>query len=73
MSQISDREKDIEKYIKENPDCKQGSTHKERYKGKLIEFPVFRIPIELLTYNLENGRFAADLLAIEAQEKRRNH
>ncbi len=71
MSQISDREKEIEKYIKENPDCKQGSTHKERYKGKLIEFPVFRIPIELLTYNLENGRFAADLLAIEAQEKRK--
>lgn len=37
------------------------------YRGRLVPLTIYRIPLEFLTYNLENGRFAADKLAKEAR------
>lgn len=71
MSIESDKEIRLRKYIKENDDCLTGGRFQTEYKGQLIPCEIYRIPIELLTYNLENGRFAADKLAEEARLKRR--
>ncbi|MDV4343778.1 hypothetical protein HL657_11485 [Methanoculleus sp. YWC-01] len=39
--------------------------------GKRQELNVIRLPLRLLTYNIRNGRFAAELLELEASEGRR--
>lgn len=69
--QISDRQKAIEKYIKDNPECKIEQILRVEFKGEIKSLPVYRIPVKFLTYNLENGRFAADLFAEEAKQKRK--
>jgi len=71
MSLESDKEIRLKKYIEENNDCKTGNFFKTEYKGELIPLEIHRLPIDLLTYNLENGRFAADKLAEEARLKRK--
>jgi len=63
----SDKEAKIRKYIKENGECKTKRVLQIEYRGQLLDLPIFKIPIELLTYNLENGRFAADKLNEESQ------
>ena len=71
MSIESDKEAKILKFIKENEDCNTGGRFQTEYRGRLIPLEIYRLPIDLLTYNLENGRFAADKLAKEAELKRK--
>ena len=70
MSVESDKEAKIKKYIEEN-NCETGRNFQIEYRGSLINLSVYKIPIELLTYNLENGRFAADKLDEEAKLDRK--
>lgn len=70
MSLESDKEARLKKYIEENNNCKTGNFFKTEYQGELIPLEIYRLPINLLTYNLENGRFAADKLAEEARLNR---
>jgi len=50
----------IEKYITENPNCKQLEVVPLILKGQKKKIQVYRLPIELLYYNIRNGRFAAE-------------
>ena len=50
----------IDKYIKENPECEQRQVVPIVLKEERKEIPVYRLPIELLYYNIRNGRFAAE-------------
>ena len=50
----------IDKYIKENPECEQRLVVPIVLKEERKEIPVYRLPIELLYYNIRNGRFAAE-------------
>jgi hypothetical protein len=50
----------IEKYITENPKQKLPDIVPLILKGQKKKVAVFRLPIELLYYNIRNGRFAAE-------------
>jgi hypothetical protein len=67
MALESDKEARLNKYINDNEDCSIGRHLQIEYKGKLLHRQIYRLPIDLLTYNLENGRFAADKLEEEAR------
>lgn len=41
------------------------------YKGERHEHMIYKVPIDLLIFNIGNGRFAAELLAKEASLKRK--
>jgi hypothetical protein len=58
-------------YIKDFEDtCKLNYTERVRIQDKMIEIPVFRIPLECLYYNVANGRFAKEYLKIKKQLRR---
>ena len=54
----------IDKYIKENPECEQRQVVPIVLKEERKEIPVYRLPIELLYYNIRNGRFAAEFKSL---------
>lgn len=72
MSIKSQREKVIKTYIDETVNCSTGRTKRLEIEGKVEELTIYRLPIDkLLVFNIENGRFAADLYTIEKKEKRK--
>jgi len=54
----------IDKYIKENPKCKQQEVIPLILQGQKKKIVVYRLPIELLYYNIRNGRFAAEYASL---------
>jgi len=60
----------IEKYIRENPDCVLHKTHTVLLQGRNVDLPVYRFPINLLYFNIKNGRFAAEYIELRKKEGR---
>ena len=54
----------IDKYIKENPKSKQQEVVPLILQGQKKKIIVYRLPIELLYYNIRNGRFAAEYASL---------
>lgn len=54
--------KKIDAYIQDFPKCKLTYHERVRIQDKMTNLPVYRLPISLLFYNVENGRFAAEYL-----------
>ena len=54
----------IDKYIKENLNCKQQEVVPLILQGQKKKVIVYRLPIELLYYNIRNGRFAAEYASL---------
>jgi hypothetical protein len=72
MKITSARAKEIEAYISDNPN--QEEKHQRvpvQVSGRIEYLHVYRIPLELLVFNIRNGRFAAELIAKEAELKRK--
>lgn len=62
----SQNAKKIDSYIsdyKEQADL--NDTEKVRIQGKLTKIPIYRLPIDYLFYNVENGRFAKEYLKLK--------
>ncbi|MBT4327855.1 MAG: hypothetical protein HOD60_13275, partial [Candidatus Nitrosopelagicus sp.] len=55
----------IDQYIADNPDAKLAKTHSVIIKGKSRDVQVYKIPLNLLFYNIKNGRFAAEYLELK--------
>jgi len=66
----SQYEQRITAHIESNPRCNTGRIQRIEIEGKLEELPIYRLPIKLLVFNVENGRFAADLNNLELKFKR---
>ena len=54
-----DNKKRIDEYIANN-NCEEKDSIPVILKGEKERLPVYRLPIELLYYNIRNGRFAAE-------------
>lgn len=52
--------KNIDDYIKNNPECRLRKTVPLTLQGKRIDLDVYRLPLNLTCYNIKNGRFAAE-------------
>lgn len=50
----------IDRYIKEHPDAETGEHFPISLKGKKQSLVVYRLPADVLFYNIKNGRFAAE-------------
>jgi len=61
MPVISKRAQAIDAYIAANKKCKVNDSWPMEFGGKIDYQPVYRIPIKLLCYNLNNGRYAMEL------------
>ena len=57
--------KKIDDYITQNPDAKLPKTHSVIIKGENKDIQVYKIPLNLLFYNIKNGRFAAEYLELK--------
>ena len=55
----------IDQYIVQNPDAKLQKTHSVIIKGQNRDIQVYKIPLDLLFYNIKNGRFAAEYLELK--------
>ncbi len=71
MTINSTYEQRIEAYIKSNPTCVRDRIQRIEIEGQIQDLPVYRLPIKLLIFNVENGRFAADLEMLEASRRRK--
>lgn len=60
MSINMDNKTRIEKYITDHPNTKLKVEFPLSMKGKKINLSVYRLPIDLLFYNIRNGRFTAE-------------
>lgn len=69
----SQNAKKIDSYINSHPECKDSIPDKISIQDKNTIVPVYRIPINLLFYNVENGRFAAEYLQLKKKLKRELH
>src|SRR5439155_16118188 len=68
---VSKYEVAIERRIDQNHGARLQRREPFELNGKPQELEVFRLPIDLLRYNIRNGRFAAELKEREAQLSRR--
>lgn len=62
MITSEDNAQKIQKYILEHPSCALPKRESVIIKGQNQEIPVYEIPLDLLYYNIKNGRFAAQYL-----------
>ena len=62
--------KKIDEYIQNHPECKLTRTRDVILQGKRADLPVYRIPINLLFYNIKNGRFASEYDELKVKEGR---
>ena len=58
--EFSDNIKTIENYIDSHQECKLNGIRIEFLKGERKELSVYKLPRELIFYNIENGRFAKE-------------
>ena len=63
-----DKEKRIDDYISEHPDCELKDYEPVFVRGKKKILSVYRLPTEFLYYNIHNGRFAAEYREIIRKE-----
>lgn len=71
MSVKSEHEQRIKAYIDSNPASKMDRVERIEVEGQVQDLPVYRLPIKLLAFNIENGRFTADLLTLETGLRRK--
>lgn len=62
MISSEENAKKIQMYIEQHPSCELPKRKSVTIKGKNQEIPVYKIPLDLLYYNIKNGRFAAQYL-----------
>jgi hypothetical protein len=67
----SQREVEIDAYIKANPSAEEPQGLPLNLHGQLTKQPIYRLPTRLLVFNIANGRFAAEALEAEKRLKRR--
>jgi len=65
------REIKIDAYLKQHEDAKLEGFHSVVIKGEVKRLEIYRLPIDLLIFNIGNGRFASELLAEERKLKRK--
>jgi len=65
--------KKIDAYIRDFPQCKLDYPERVRIQDQITSIPVYRIPLDSLYYNVENGRFAAEYLAKQKELNRTLH
>lgn len=65
MSIKSEYEKRIEAYVDSNPGSSTGRSSRLVVEGRVVDLPIYRLPIKCLVFNIENGRFAVDLYTLE--------
>lgn len=58
-------------YMEGNPNDKTSQLYPVEIGGDVEFLEVWKIPTALLTFNIRNGRFAAEMRALESQKKRR--
>ncbi len=59
-TQNQDNKTNIDNYIENNPHCKlELKSRTEIIDGESVVVPGYRLPLELIFYNIENGRFAS--------------
>jgi hypothetical protein len=64
----SENAKKIDAYIKGyESTCKLNYPERVRIQDKMTEIPVYRLPLNLLYYNVANGRFAKEYLNLKKQ------
>jgi len=63
----------IDQYIMQNPDAKLAKTHSVIIKGQSMDIQVYKLPLDLLFYNIKNGRFAAEYLELKEKIGRELH
>ena len=66
--EFSDNIKTIENYIDSHQECKLNGIRIEFLKGERKELSVYKLPRELIFYNIENGRFAKEYKKILRDE-----
>ena len=57
--------KKIDDYIAKNPDSKLPKTHSVIIKGENKDIQVYKIPLDLLFYNIKNSKFIVKYLQLE--------
>ena len=62
--------KKIDAYIRDFPQCKLDYPERVRIQDVMTNITSYRLPLDLLFYNVENGRFASEYLALKKQLKR---
>ena len=62
--------KKIDAYIQKHPESKLNKTHAVILQGERVDLPVYRLPLDLLFYNIRNGRFAAEYIDLKKKEGR---
>ena len=65
--------KKINDYIQKHFDCKLNKTHSVIIKGESHDVQVYKLPLELLFFNIKNGRFAAEYLELKEKIGRELH
>jgi hypothetical protein len=60
MTLATDLAKQIETYINNSPQCKTNRIQVLEIAGKRCDLEVYRLPTDMLRYNIRNGRFAAE-------------
>jgi hypothetical protein len=65
------REIEIDAYIKDHPRAKLPAPLAIVYHGKVNPEDVFRLPTKLLIFNIANGRFAAEMIEEERKLRRK--
>ncbi len=68
---VSKFEEAIDKWIERNEDTATGRKELFELNGRRKALDVYRLPLELLRYNIRNGRFAAELRELESRLQRR--
>lgn len=67
----SQNAKKIDSYIRDYKiQADLNDTEKVRIQGKVIKIPIYRLPLDYLYYNVENGRFAKEYLNVKKKLKR---
>ena len=66
----TDNEKLIENWICDHPECKLEDSEPVYIKDKREHLDVYRLPFDLLFYNIRNGRFAAEFRELVQKEGR---
>ena len=69
-NQNSEDSKKINEYIKNNPECVVPKTITIVLQGKKTDLQTFRLPLNFTSYNIRNGRFAAEYVDLIKNEGR---
>jgi len=68
--QDEENSKRIDVYIQQHPECKLNKTLVVVLQGERVDLPVYRLPLDILFYNIRNGRFAAEYIDLKKREGR---